>query len=99
MFQEDREGDIARIVSKLKKQIPKITKSEIKKISKKCKSLKKKMKKLKKNADDENLVSDIKKVLSGFLTLRVNKKVVNKSSIGKVIGKLAKYKKNSDIGH
>ena len=41
------------------------------------------MKKLKKNADDENLVSDIKKVLSGFLTLRVNKKVVNKSSIGK----------------
>ncbi len=95
--EEDHNADIARIVAKLEKQIPKVSKGEMKKISKKCKTLKKKFKKLKKSPDDGKIVTDMMKTLNDFLALRVNKKLVNKSKIGKIIGKLSKQKNNAGI--
>ena len=54
------------------------------------------LKKLKKDEENEKALQGVKTVLNGFISLRVNKKLVNKSKIGKIIGKLSKQN-NADI--
>tara|TARA_B100001093_G_C26283898_1_gene782324 strand:+ start:76 stop:486 length:411 start_codon:yes stop_codon:yes gene_type:complete len=86
---------IIRLCRFLKKQIPIVTKDELRKISNKCKLLKINGKKLKKNRYDENIISSIKKILSEFLTLSINKNVIFMTDI-KVIGKLT-YLSNGNL--
>ena len=96
VHEEDCSEDVAKAVAKLEGQITIISKGEMKNVSKSCKSLKKMLKKLKKDEGNEKALQGVKTVLNGFISLRVNKKLVNKSKIGKIIGKLSKQN-NADI--
>ena len=96
VHEEDCSEDVAKAVAKLEGQITTISKREMKNVSKSCKSLKKMLKKLKKDEGNEKALQGVKTVLNGFISLRVNKKLVNKSKIGKIIGKLSKQN-NADI--
>ena len=86
--------NIIRLCRFLKKQIPIVTKDELRKISNKCKLLKMNGKKLMKNRYDENIINSIKKILIEFLTLSINKNVLFIKDI-KVIGNLTHLSKSN----
>ena len=63
--------------------------SDLDGLKKNCKALKK-MGKLAKKGDKEQLRNALK-LLNGFLSLRVTKKMIKKSGLGEIIGKLLKH--------